>query len=124
MIYQEHHFSIFMRSHRRSSDAGFPTKLAESLAAETPVLADKTGDIPYYIENGKNGFVVENEANELKKMISILNRKSFMYIKESNLDNWEENKEMDKLLDLSKGFNAYIFFILRAIKVLRMRLRL
>ena len=69
MIYQEHHFSIFMRSHRRSSDAGFPTKLAESLAAETPVLADKTGDIPYYIENGKNGFVVENEANELKKML-------------------------------------------------------
>lgn len=67
-IYQEHNFSIFMRPHRRSSNAGFPTKLAESLAAGTPVLANKTGDIPYYIGSGKNGFVVENEANELKKL--------------------------------------------------------
>jgi peptidoglycan/xylan/chitin deacetylase (PgdA/CDA1 family) len=74
--------------------------------------------------NPDNPVYNKRKANELKKMISILNRKSFMYIKESNLDNWEENKEMDKLLDLSKGFNAYIFFILRAIKVLRMRLRL
>ena len=71
-VYLEHNFSIFMRPHRRSSEAGFPTKLAESLAAGTPVLANSTGDISCYINNGRNGFLIENESTALKEMFSYL----------------------------------------------------
>lgn len=67
-IYQQHDFSIFMRPHRKSSEAGFPTKLAESFAAGTPVIANDTGDIACHIRNGENGFLVENEAKELKRV--------------------------------------------------------
>lgn len=68
-VYRQHDFSIFMRPHRRSSDAGFPTKLAESLAAGTPVIANATGDIDCYIQSGSNGFVVENDREILKKLL-------------------------------------------------------
>lgn len=107
-VYQEHDYSIFMRPHRRSSEAGFPTKLAESLAAGTPVIVNNTGDISCYIESGKNGFVVENDTAELKKlMLKIIGmdtaeyvnmRKSARKTSEEHFDYRVYEKEMRKLL--------------------------
>lgn len=71
-VYQEHEFSIFMRPHRRSSEAGFPTKLAESFAAGTPVIVNDTGDISCYLKNEENGFLVKNDVMEIKKLFSCL----------------------------------------------------
>lgn len=57
-------FSIFTRPIRKSSDAGFPTKLAESMSVGTPVITNNTGDISMYLHNGKNGFIVYENSEE------------------------------------------------------------
>lgn len=53
-------FTIFTRPIRRSSNAGFPTKFAESMAVGTPVITNDTGDISLYLRNGVNGFLIGN----------------------------------------------------------------
>ena len=50
-------YQLFLRPDRRSSNAGFPTKLAESMAVGTPVITNATGDIGLYLKDGKNGFI-------------------------------------------------------------------
>ena len=57
-------FGIFIRPKRLSSEAGFPTKLGEYLAAGMPVITNDTGDISLVVQNGENGFIVrENTAD-------------------------------------------------------------
>lgn len=55
-------FSVLVRPVQRSSDAGFSTKLVESLAVGTPVIANATGDIAEYISHGVNGFIVRDPS--------------------------------------------------------------
>jgi len=55
-------FSVLFRPQRRSSNAGFSTKLVESLAAGVPVIANVTGDIAVYIKDGKEGILVADES--------------------------------------------------------------
>lgn len=62
-------YSIFMRPVKQSNEAGFPTKLAESLTAGTPVICNKTGDIGLYLKNGLNGFLLEDLSAEALKNI-------------------------------------------------------
>jgi len=67
--YCEADFSIFVRPDRRSSHAGFPTKLAESLAAGTPVISNATGDIGLYLKNGVNGFLLKDGTQKSVKEV-------------------------------------------------------
>ena len=60
-IIRQASYQIFLRPDRRSSNAGFPTKLGESLAVGTPVIANLTGDIELYLNN-KNGIVLSNTS--------------------------------------------------------------
>ena len=62
-IQREADYMLFIRPHRRSSDAGFPTKLGESMSVGTPVISNNTGDISMYLRNGENGFIM-NSGNE------------------------------------------------------------
>jgi glycosyltransferase involved in cell wall biosynthesis len=51
-------FSIFVRPQARYAQAGFPTKLVESLAASVPVITNETGDIGRFVSNGREGIVI------------------------------------------------------------------
>lgn len=53
-------FMLLMREPNRKSNAGFPTKFAESMTAGIPVIANSTSDIPKYLIPGYNGFLVED----------------------------------------------------------------
>lgn len=68
-VYMSADFSIIFRPNRRSSHAGFPTKLAESMAAGTPVIANNTGDIGLYLKDGYNGYICENTVDDIKKCL-------------------------------------------------------
>lgn len=73
-------YLFFMRPQRRSSDAGFPTKLGESFAVGTPVITNDTGDISLYVKNGINGFII-SEKNKISNILSkIIKLKSSDYI--------------------------------------------
>lgn len=50
-------FLMFARKDYITTRAGFPTKFSESMAIGTPVITTPSGDLPMYIENGKNGFI-------------------------------------------------------------------
>lgn len=63
-------FQYFMRPNRRSSNAGFPTKLGESMSLGTPCITNNTGDISVYIRNEENGYIVDdNIAESLEKVL-------------------------------------------------------
>lgn len=57
---KESDFGLILRPKRRSSNAGFPTKLAEYFAAGTPVIANDTGDITLHLKSRYNGFVLKD----------------------------------------------------------------
>lgn len=66
----ESDLGLILRPNRRSSNAGFPTKLAEYLAAGTPVIANDTGDITMYLKDGYNGFVLKDiQPNTIMELL-------------------------------------------------------
>lgn len=73
-------YQLFLRPQRRSSNAGFPTKLGESMAVGTPVIANDTGDIGLYIKDSMNGYLLkegtaENVETVFEKIINISTEK-------------------------------------------------
>ncbi|HHX68642.1 MAG TPA: glycosyltransferase family 4 protein [Gallicola sp.] len=71
--YQKSDFGIFLRPGRRSSHAGFPTKLAESMSAGTPVICNDTGDIGLYLVDNRNGFLLKDSShNTLAKALRMI----------------------------------------------------
>lgn len=64
---KEADFTIFIRPNRKSSNAGFPTKFAESLAVGTPVITNLTGDIGLYLRDGENGLAVSDDSEDQLK---------------------------------------------------------
>ncbi|HNX14703.1 MAG TPA: glycosyltransferase [Oscillospiraceae bacterium] len=57
-------YTFFARPDRQSSNAGFPTKFAESMACGTPVITNLTGDIELYLKDGINGHVLDSITPE------------------------------------------------------------
>lgn len=58
---KEADYQMFIRPYRKSSNAGFPTKLCESMSVGTPVICNDTGDIGLYLKDGVNGFVIKGK---------------------------------------------------------------
>ena len=65
--YQIADFSAIIREPTRKNMAGFPTKMAESMAAGCPVIASVFSDMTDYIEDGKNGIIVSDYSVEAIK---------------------------------------------------------
>lgn len=53
-------FIVLLRNSSRYSEAGFPSKVSESLAAGTPVIANLTSDLGDTLVSGENSIVVDN----------------------------------------------------------------
>lgn len=72
-------YSIIIRPINRVTLAGFPTKLAESITARTPVLINQEMEVTEFVKNNYNGFYV-NQSNLEKEIESIiLKRKSMIF---------------------------------------------
>lgn len=58
-IVKKSSFSIFLRDANIVTKAGFPTKFVESITAGTPVLTNDNSNVKDFIEQGKNGFLID-----------------------------------------------------------------
>ena len=50
-------FTVRLRPNKRYANAGFPTKVGESMACGTPVIANITSDLGKYIIDGKIKYI-------------------------------------------------------------------
>lgn len=57
-------FTVLLRPDKRYANAGFPTKVGESMACGTPVIANLTSDLHKYIIDGQTGIVCRDETPE------------------------------------------------------------
>ena len=57
-------FMVLLREQTRKSNAGFPTKFAESFISGTPVIANLTSDIALYLKDGETGYVVKEPSEK------------------------------------------------------------
>ena len=55
-------FTILLRKNWRNANAGFPTKIGESMASSVPVIANLTSDIGLYLHDGVEGLVCADET--------------------------------------------------------------
>ena len=53
---------VMVRSNNQESRASYPSKLSEFLASSKPVITVNVGEIPLYISDGVNAFMVEPES--------------------------------------------------------------
>lgn len=103
-------FTILLRKNTKRMNAGFPTKLGESMAAGVPVIANVTSDIGLYLHDGKEGFVcLDNTPEACKRvLLDVLNtsftKKNEMRINarkraEQSFDCFSYSKEMMSFLN-------------------------
>ena len=72
-ILKKSDFTILMRSDiQRYAKAGFPTKVVESLAHSTPVIANITSDLGRYLVDGYNSLVVPESS--VDALVPVLRR--------------------------------------------------
>ena len=57
-------FTVLLRPQLRYANAGFPTKVGESMACGTPVIANLTSDLGRYIIDGQTGVICADETPE------------------------------------------------------------
>lgn len=74
--YQIADFSAIIRERTRKNMAGFPTKMAESMAAGCPVIASDFSDMACFVEDGKNGILLNGYSEEaiadgLKRILAL-----------------------------------------------------
>lgn len=78
-------FQIFFRDIIRKNNAGFPTKLVESMSAGIPVITNRISNINDYVKNGDNSFMIEypdeREICEILRRISELSKSEIDAIK-------------------------------------------
>lgn len=75
-FYQIADFSAIIRERSRKNMAGFPTKMAESMATGRPVIASVFSDMTRFAEDGKNGILlngcsVEAIADGLNRILAL-----------------------------------------------------
>lgn len=76
-------FTFLVRDVKKSTMAGFPTKVSESISYGTPVITTRTSDIELYLQEGENViFVDQNDLTKSAKIIGeILANKKYSQMK-------------------------------------------
>lgn len=90
-------FMVLLREPNRKSNAGFPTKFAESFTSGTPVIANLTSDIGLYLKDGKTGFVVDDPS---EKAIYQTIKEKVLPLSKKDIESLKKNvRDMAKQLD-------------------------
>ena len=69
-------YTVLLRPNKKYANAGFPTKVGESMAMGVPVIANITSDLGKYLHDGIEGIICDDESPEacakaIRKALSI-----------------------------------------------------
>ena len=78
-------YAIIIRPKLRGTMAGFPTKFAEAISCGTAVIANATSDLPQYLADGKNGYLVDEDQLE-EQLREILTSKEKPFVQREAFD--------------------------------------
>lgn len=86
---KEADFTMLIRDVKKSTMAGFPTKVSESISCGTPVITTKTSDIDRYLTEDENViFVDSNDLQEsAKKIRRLIQEKQYIKMKNNCVGN-------------------------------------
>ena len=102
------HFTILLRNNNKTSNFGFPSKVAESISLGTPVVTTKTSDL--------NRYILERQTGYFLNMGDIDATKNKLCMILSELSNIQRMKN----ICLESGYFDYKTYILRMDVFLRM----
>lgn len=82
---QNSDFQMLIRPSNLKNNAGFPTKLVESVTCCTPLIATVTSNICDYIQDGVHGFIVSDQCSleDVIKRIDKLPKEKIIEMKDS-----------------------------------------
>ena len=107
-VCSENDFGVFFRPDRRSSHAGFPTKLGEYLSGGTPVITNDTGDITMVVTDGNNGYIVNRYGvegiKEVLDLCSALSREEYEKMRRSARQSAEDKLDYSVYKELLFSF--------------------
>lgn len=75
-VIKDSDFTILLRDSKTCNNAGFPTKVSESVSLGVPVVVNPTSDIAEYIKDGVNGVIVPPPCDIdgiVEKIVQVLN---------------------------------------------------
>ena len=90
-------FTVLLRQDSNNANAGFPTKVGESMAAGVPVIANLTSDLAQYIHEGKEGMICRDESP--KACAETLRRALKLSMKERREMSTAARKQAEKSFD-------------------------
>ena len=78
-------FQMLIRQNNIKNNAGFPTKLVESISCCTPLIATKTSNICDYIIDGENGILVSDIRNlkDIMKRVETMSKGEIIEMKKA-----------------------------------------
>lgn len=94
-------FMVLLRESNRKSNAGFPTKFAESMTSGTPVIANLTSDLGNYLKDGETGFVVSEPSEGA--IYQVLHEKVLL------LERKQIDRKKQKVLAIAKELDYHTF---------------
>jgi glycosyltransferase involved in cell wall biosynthesis len=82
---QNSDFQVLIRPNNLKNNAGFPTKLVESICCCTPIIATKTSNICDYIIDGENGILVSDIRNlkDIMKRVETMSKGEIIEMKKA-----------------------------------------
>ena len=108
-LYSQSDYSLLLKPvNKRLSKAGFPTKVSESWALSTPVIANLTGDMDKYMVDGFNGIESLADspadcANALKKALSF-SEEEYLNMRNNSRKTAENQLDITVFAELIKKF--------------------